>query len=73
LINGIAINFEDLTLLERHEIGLITAEVLNGEISESCVVLKEYITGHAENVARNRGADVLVTHDLSEAHSWLKR
>src|SRR5690242_2744227 len=70
LIDFSKIDFSDLTMLERHRAGLIVAE-LWGSRKASAVVQRQFINKHAENVANNRGGNVMITHDYNEACKWL--
>jgi hypothetical protein len=70
LIDFSSIDFSDLTMSERHRVGLIVAERW-GHRKAAAVVERQYINKHAENVANNRGGNVLATHDYDEAYNWL--
>jgi hypothetical protein len=71
LAEGLSVDFGDLTTLERHDIGVAAAEILKGEFKAVAVIQKQFINKHGENVANNRGADVLVTDSMDEAIRWL--
>ncbi len=73
LVNAISIDFKDLTMSERHDIGLAAAEILKGDFKGACVIQKEFINTHGENVANNRGANVLVIDKLEDAYEWLEQ
>ena len=73
LLNGISVDFNDVTLSERHDIGLAAAEILKGDFRAALVIRKEFINKHGENVANNRGATVLVIDSLNEAYEWLMK
>jgi hypothetical protein len=70
LIDFSKINFSDLTILERHRVGLKVAETW-GSRKAAAVVQQKYINKHAENVANNRGGNVLATDDYEKACQWL--
>lgn len=72
LVNITSVDFKDLTMSERHDLGFGAAEILKGDFKGACVIQKEFINKHAENVANNRGANVLVVDTLEEAYKWLK-
>ncbi len=72
LLDFSKVDFSDLTMLERHRSGLIVAEMWKGR-KAAAVVQKQFINKHAENVANNRGGNVLITHDYNEAMNWLSK
>jgi hypothetical protein len=71
LLDAYTVDFSDLKMSERHDIGLVAAELLKGGFKAVMVVQKPFINKHGENVANNRGADVLVTDSIEEARQWL--
>jgi hypothetical protein len=72
LVDFSSVDFSDLTVLERHKIGLKVAEAWRNKKAVA-VVQKEYINKHGENVANNRGGNALVTDDYNEAINWLSK
>ncbi len=72
LVDFSKVDFSDLTVLERHKVGLKVAEVWRNK-KAAAVVQKEYINKHAENVANNRGGNVFVTDNYKEAVNWLSK
>src|SRR5262249_312713 len=73
LANAKAVDLSLQTTTEKHDIGLAAADVLGSKYRCACIIQKEFINKHSENVAINRGADVLVTSTLEEALAWLNR
>ena len=57
---------------ERHRAGVEVAETLRG-IMMAVVVPEQYPSRLAEQVANRRGAKMLITMDVAEAHDWLLR
>ena len=73
LIDAIKVDFNYLTLSQRHDWGLATAEILKGDFRGALIAQKQFTLRHGELVANNRGADVFVTHDEVEAREWLRK
>jgi len=71
LLDVSKIDFRDLTIAERHDLGIAGAQLFAGGFRVALVVQKQFINKHGENVASNRGADVLVCDSFEEAYIWL--
>lgn len=57
----------------RYESGVEMARVWNSDLKVLAVWRSRFITRFLENVARNRGVDVLVTDNEEEGMSWLMK
>ena len=60
-----------LAEFDRYRIGVHIARKMPGRPRVAVLDLKERINKFGENVAYNRGAVILVTHDREEAESWV--
>ncbi len=72
LINARQVN-RPMVGLDRFWMGEYIAELFGPRYRIAVLYVKEFINKFAENVAVNRGADLLVTHDDAEALEWLMK
>jgi hypothetical protein len=61
----------DQSVIDRHMLGERTAALFRGKYKIAAIARKEAINKHAENVAFNRGVNILVTHDKEAGLNWL--
>ena len=63
---------EKIPTMDRFELGVMMAEKFPLKYRIAVLANLSNITKFAENVAVNRGAGMLVSHDMKEIRRWLK-
>jgi len=63
---------ESIPVMDRYELGVMIAEKFPFKYKLAVLAKREFITKFAETVAVNRGAEMLVSHDLKEIRKWFK-
>ena len=71
LINGLKVNGTNVPTMERYFIGETIAKTLGPKIKLAVVWPREHINKFTENVAVNRGIQILVVGDFETAREWL--
>jgi len=71
LINGLNVNGTNVPTMDRFFLGETIAKLLGSKIKLAIVWPGEHINKFTENVAVNRGTQLLIVGDIETAKEWL--
>lgn len=63
----------DIPVMDRFELGVEIAKAMPYKYKLAVLAEKNRITKLVENVAVNRGADMLVSHDMKTIREWFRQ
>lgn len=68
-----AVDIPDVTDMEKYYLGTLGATMYRGKIKVALLRKQEHINKFTENVAVNRGGELYISSDESDALDWLMK